>query len=41
MAELLKNTLTGKAEVLEGLPDHPAIKAILAWNADALDRRFV
>ena len=32
----LKTTLTGKAEVLEGLPDHPAIKAILAWNADAL-----
>ena len=36
MAELLKKTLTGKAEVLEGLPEHPAIRAILAWNADAL-----
>jgi len=36
MAEVLKNTLTGKAEVLESLPEHPAIKAILAWNADAL-----
>ena len=36
MAEVLKNTLTGKAEVLENLPEHPAIKAILAWNADAL-----
>ena len=22
--------------MLEGLPDHPAVKAILAWNADAL-----
>ena len=29
-------TLLGKAAVLEGLPDHPAIQAILAWNADAL-----
>ena len=36
MAEVLKNTLTGKAEVLENLPEHPAIKAMLAWNADAL-----
>jgi NADH-quinone oxidoreductase subunit C len=36
MAEVLKKTLTGKAEVLEGLPDHPAMKAILAWNANAL-----
>jgi NADH-quinone oxidoreductase subunit C len=34
-------TLLGKAAVLEGLPDHPAIKAILAWNADALtDAKF-
>jgi NADH-quinone oxidoreductase subunit C len=29
-------TLLGKSAVLEGLPDHPAIKAILAWNGDAL-----
>jgi NADH-quinone oxidoreductase subunit C len=34
-------TLLGKAAVLEGLPDHPAVKAILAWNADALtDAKF-
>jgi NADH-quinone oxidoreductase subunit C len=31
-----KTSLTGKAAVLEALPDHPAIKAILAWNPDAL-----
>ena len=35
MAETLK-TLCGKAAVLEGLPEHPAVKAMLAWNADAL-----
>jgi len=28
--------LAGKAAVLEGLPGHPAVKAILSWNADAL-----
>jgi NADH-quinone oxidoreductase subunit C len=28
-------TLAGKAAVLEGLPDHPAVKAVLAWNRDA------
>ncbi len=28
-------TLTGKAAVLKGLPDHPAVKALLAWNPDA------
>ena len=34
-------TLLGKAAVLEGLPDHPAIKAIVSWNADALtDAKF-
>ena len=33
--------LIGKAAVLEGLPDHPAVKAILAWNAEALtDAKF-
>jgi NADH-quinone oxidoreductase subunit C len=31
-----KVTLLDKAAVLEALPDHPAIKAILAWNPDAL-----
>ncbi len=30
-------TLPDKASVLEGLPEHPAVKAILAWNADALE----
>ena len=29
-------TLLGKAQVLEGLPGHPAIQALLAWKAEAL-----
>ena len=29
-------TLSGRQAVLEGMPDHPALKAVLAWNADAL-----
>jgi NADH-quinone oxidoreductase subunit C len=34
-------TFTGKAAVLEGLPEHPAVKAILAWNPHALtDAKF-
>jgi len=33
--------LTGRQAVLEGLPDHPAIKAILQWNSQALtDAQF-
>jgi NADH-quinone oxidoreductase subunit C len=33
--------LAGKAAVLEGLPEHPAVKAILNWNPDALqDAKF-
>jgi NADH-quinone oxidoreductase subunit C len=32
----MNNTLTGKAAVIEGLPEHPAVKAILAWNPLAL-----
>jgi NADH-quinone oxidoreductase subunit C len=28
--------LTGKAAVLEALPEHPAVKALLAWKPDAL-----
>ncbi len=41
MTEALKKTLTGKVEVLEGLSEHPAIKAILAWNPEALtDAKF-
>jgi NADH-quinone oxidoreductase subunit C len=36
-----KTTLIDKAAVLAGMPDHPALKAILAWNPDALsDARF-
>ncbi|MGD0730196.1 MAG: NADH-quinone oxidoreductase subunit C [Terracidiphilus sp.] len=35
------NLFEGKTAVLEGLPDHPAIKAILAWNPAALtDAKF-
>jgi hypothetical protein len=30
-------TLIGKAAVLEGLPGHPAVKAILAWDSEALE----
>ena len=29
-------SLLGKAAVLEGLPGHPAIKAIVDWNSNAL-----
>ncbi len=33
--------MAGKAAVLEALPDHPAVKAILAWNAErSSDARF-
>ena len=33
--------LFGKTAVLEGLPDHPAVKALVAWNAEALlDAKF-
>jgi NADH-quinone oxidoreductase subunit C len=31
-----KTPLLEKAAVLEALPEHPAIKAILAWNTEAL-----
>lgn len=41
MALVLKPTLADKAAVLEQMPEHPAIKAILAWNPAALeDARF-
>jgi NADH-quinone oxidoreductase subunit C len=41
MGGALTGTLIGRAAVLEGLPEHPAIKAILAWNAAALaDAKF-
>jgi NADH-quinone oxidoreductase subunit C len=36
-----ETTLAGKAAVLEGLPEHPAVKAVLAWNPEALtDAKF-
>jgi NADH-quinone oxidoreductase subunit C len=39
--ETLKVTFSDKAAVLAGLPDHPALKAILLWNDSALiDARF-
>jgi NADH-quinone oxidoreductase subunit C len=37
MTEAPKPTLADKASVIEGLPDHPALKAILAWNPAALE----
>ena len=36
MTEAIKKTLASKAEVLDAMPDHSAIQAILAWRADAL-----
>ena len=34
-------TFIGKAAVLEGLPDHPAVKAMLFWHPSALaDAKF-
>jgi len=36
-AESSKLTLADKAAVLEAIPDHPAIKAILEWNPAALE----
>jgi len=36
-----KISLLDKAAVLEALPDHPAIKALLLWNPDSLtDAKF-
>jgi NADH-quinone oxidoreductase subunit C len=41
MGESLHIAFTGKTAVLEGLPEHPAVKAILAWNPEALtDAKF-
>jgi len=34
MADAQKKTLAGRAAVLEGMPDHPAVKALLAWKTD-------
>ena len=36
-----QKTLMGRAGVLEGLPEHPAVKAVLAWKPAALaDAKF-
>jgi NADH-quinone oxidoreductase subunit C len=41
MADTQTKTLAGKAAVLEAMPDHPAVKALLSWKADGLlDARF-
>jgi len=41
MADAQTKTLAGKAAVVEGLPGHPAVKGLLAWNSDGLvDARF-
>ena len=41
MAEALQTTLAGKAAVLEGLPDHPAVKAILRLEPRLLLKMLV
>ena len=41
MGEARNENLTGKDAVLEGMPEHPAVKAILAWNPQAfLDAKW-
>ncbi|MGA2652075.1 MAG: NADH-quinone oxidoreductase subunit C [Terracidiphilus sp.] len=36
-----KPTIMGKAAVVEALPEHPAVKAVLAWKPEALiDAKF-
>ena len=41
MAEAQTKTLAGKAAVLEGMPDHPAVKALFGWKSDGvLDAKF-
>ena len=37
MGDLLNQTIMGKAPVLEALSEHPAVKAIVAWNPEALE----
>lgn len=40
-SEASKGTLAGRAAVLKGMAEHPAIKAILAWKPEALfDAKF-
>jgi NADH-quinone oxidoreductase subunit C len=41
VAETAKKSLSGRAAVLEAMPEHPAVKAVLAWNPEALaDAKF-
>ena len=41
MSEGLNDTLEGRAAVLEGFPEHPALRAMLAWKPEALvDARY-
>src|SRR5438270_6485033 len=41
MADAQTKTLAGKAAVLEAMPTHPAVKALLGWKEDGLlDARF-
>jgi NADH-quinone oxidoreductase subunit C len=41
MTEAIEKSLQGRAAVLAGLPEHPAVKAVLAWNAAAfVDAKF-
>ena len=36
-----QKTLIGRANVMEGLPGHPAVKAVLAWDPEAVvDAKF-
>jgi len=37
MAEAQKPTLADKTSVLQELPDHPAIKAVMDWDSSALE----
>jgi len=41
MTDAAKTTLASRAEVLEAMPEHPGVKALLAWSAEGLaDARF-
>jgi len=41
VAETAMKSLSGRAAVVEAMPEHPAVKAVLAWNPDALvDAKF-
>jgi NADH-quinone oxidoreductase subunit C len=41
VAETVKHCLSGRAAVVEAMAEHPAVKAVLAWNPDALaDAKF-